>query len=170
MVSFLSSKQALVFNVSMTDLVHDMISRLYTIQRSEHTHRDFEWSLSSGQLPNFVFNFVRTQDCFLHAIGGPYVIFDLSNSYTAGGLAILADIHWQLPRITFSALPTRLSDGEMYRIIPHFSDASLGASAYRGLSGSKDEVVYSIIRSPIPLRWDFDQECFQAPIACQSKV
>jgi hypothetical protein len=170
MVSYLSSKQALVFNVLMTDLVHDMISRLYSIHRSEHTHRDFEWSLSSGNLPNFVYNFVRTQDCLLHAAGGPYVMFDLSNSYTAGGLAVFADIHWQLPRTTFSALPTRLSNGEMYRIIPHFADASLGAGGYRGPSGSKDEILYSISKSPIPLQWDFDQECFQAPIAYQSKV
>ncbi|KAH5399897.1 hypothetical protein HBI32_180620 [Parastagonospora nodorum] len=170
MVKLLSSEQPLVIKICMIDLVDDMMSRIYAVGRGdEAAYRDFEWSLSSKSLPNFVFNFVRTQDCLLHAVDGPYLIFDLSNSYTVGSLTVFADLQWQLPRTTFSALPTRLSDGDTYRIIPHFSYTSLGASGYSGFSASKDEITYTVTRSQLTMKWDSAHKCFFTRIAHDSE-
>jgi len=153
------------------DLVDDMMSRIYAVGRGDQaTYRNFEWSLSSKSLPSFVFNFVRTQDCFLHAVDGPYLIFDLSNSYTISSLTVFADLQWQLPRTTFSALPNRLSNGDTYRIIPHFSNVSLGAGGYSDFSANHDEIMYTVTRSQLPMRWDSAQKCFFAPISHDSKV
>ena len=101
-VETLLPKQPRMMNVSMTHLIHDMISLLYTVHRSDTTHRKLSWSLSAGDLPNFVYNFVRTQDCFLQTLDGPCLLLDLSHSYTDCVLTVFANIHWQLPRTTFS--------------------------------------------------------------------
>jgi hypothetical protein len=156
--------------VSMTDLVHGMISLLYNTLASETLHRKFEWSLSSGNLPDFVFNIVRLQDCFRHTNDGSFVFFNLSHSYTVGDLTAFADLHWRLPRVTFSALSTRLVNGQMYRIIPHFADAGSGTTVCSGFSARKDDIMYSVIRSPLPLQWDFTHDCFHAPVLHDSPV
>jgi hypothetical protein len=170
-MKLLSSEQPLVIKICMIDLVDDMMSRIYAVGRGdEATYRDFEWSLSSKSLPSFVFNFVRTQDCLLHAVDGPYLMFDLSNSYTVGSLTVFADLLWQLPRTTFSALPTRLSDGDTYSITPHFSYTSLGASGYSGFLASKDEITYTVTRSQSTMKWDSAHKCFFTRIAHDSEV
>lgn len=169
-VNLLSREHTLMVKVSMTDLVHEMISLLYNTHRSETLHRKFDWSLSSGNLPDFVLKFVRTQDCFHHALDGSFVFFDSSYSYTVGNLTAFADLHWRLPRITFSALPTRLVNGETYRIIPHFADASSSATAYSGVSTRKDDITYSVTKSPLPLQWDFTHDCFHVPVLHDSPV
>lgn len=158
--------------ICVIDLVDDMMSRIYAIGRGdEATYRAFEWSLSSKSLPSFVFNFVRTQDCLLHAVDGPYLLFDLSNSYTVGSFTLFVDLHWHLPRTTFSALPTRLSNGNTYSIIPHFSHESLGASKYSGgFTASRDEITYTVTRSQLPMQWDAAHKRFFARIARDSEV
>ncbi|KAF1918725.1 hypothetical protein BDU57DRAFT_119054 [Ampelomyces quisqualis] len=157
-------EQPLLLDVSMPQLVHDMISSLYKMYRNETTVRRFAWSLSCEQLPNLVYNFIRTQDCFIHTIGGPYLLFDVLGTYTGGGLTVYADIHWQAPRITFSALPTQLSDGEKYHITPHHSDATLSRAGIDGFSLTRDETTYSLSKSPLALQWDPWLECFHGPV------
>jgi hypothetical protein len=169
-VNLLSREHVLMAKVSMADLVHEMISLLYNTLPTDTLHRRFEWSLSSGNLPDFVFNVIRTQDCFHHTCDGSFVFFDLSNSYTVGDLAAFADLHWRLPRVTFSALPTRLVNGQMYHIIPHFVDASSDATVCNGFSARKDDITYSLTRSPLPLQWDFTHDWFHAPVMHDSPV
>jgi hypothetical protein len=148
----------------MTQLVHDMVSSVYEMYRSETTVRRFAWSLSCEQLPNLVYNFIRTQDCFIHTSGGPYLQFDVVGSYTGGSLLVYVDIHWQAPRITFSALSTRLSEGEKYHITPHYSDATVSRASSDGFSLIKDEITYSLSKSPLALQWDHWLECFRGPV------
>jgi hypothetical protein len=150
--------------VSMTRLVHDMISSLYTVHRSETTHCNLFWSLDSEDLPNFVYNIVRTQDCFFHHLTGSCLLLDLSHSYADNVFTVFAKVHWQIPRITFSALPNQLSDGEMYRIIPHFADPTLSSSSCSSFSSYKDDLTYWVSKSPLPLQWDVSRECFYATV------
>jgi hypothetical protein len=157
-------KQPILVNISMTCLVHDMISLLYDSHLSGTSPCRFQWSISSSSLPNFVYNFVRTKDCFLYTAGGPCILLELTPCYTNGILAVFAKLHWQLPKITFSALPTRLSYNEMYRITPRPTHDTLGAAEYSGFSPLSEDIAYSITKSPLPLQWDYIQACFHAPV------
>ncbi|KAH8731798.1 hypothetical protein GQ44DRAFT_766854 [Phaeosphaeriaceae sp. PMI808] len=161
---YLSSGQTHLLNVSMTRLVYDMISHLYTSYCSDNVYEHFRWSLSSGDLPAFVYNFICLQDCFLHARGGPHLFFDLSHSYSEGVLAVSANVAWQLPRITFSSLPTQVSDGDIYRIMPQFINSSLITSWNNDYHFYEDTVAYSVLSSPLLLKWDNKHECFQGHV------
>jgi hypothetical protein len=170
MVEFLMFGDCLMVNVSMKRLVHDIISHLYTVHRSDMIRGKFDWSLSSGRLPNFVYNFVRTNDCLLHTSDGLCLLFDLSHSYCDGVLTAFANVHWHLPRISFSTFLTPSSNDETCRIIPHFVDAVLGASSHNEFSPSRDEIRYSVTRSSLPLRWDCARDCFYTHAAIGSEV
>jgi hypothetical protein len=169
MVDYLNTEEPLLLNVSMSHLVHDMISQLYSLHRSDTTQRKFTWSLASGCLPDFVYNFVRTQDCFMHTPDGPCVLFELAHSYTDGVLTAIANIQWFLPRVTFSALATRLTKNDVYRITPFWSDAT-AADSTSGFSSIKDDIQYAVPVSTLPFKWDYARGCFHAPVSLNSKV
>jgi hypothetical protein len=163
MVDFLALEEPLLLNVSTSHLVHDMISQLYSMHRSDTTQRKFSWSLSSGRLPDFVYNFVHTQDCFMHTPDGPCVLFELSHSYSDSVLTAIANIRWFLPRVTFSALVTRLSNDDIYRITPHWSDAA-AMTSISGFAFIRPDVQYAVTTSSLPMQWDHVRNCFHAPV------
>jgi hypothetical protein len=170
MIESLKPEQTYPVLVEMESLVHRMILRLYADDHTEATRRKLKWSLSAGDLPSFVYNFVGTHDCISYKTdrdgrpGAPYVEFSLLPSYSDGTLTISAEPKWQLPKTTFSELPERLSYGEMYRIVPHFDVSCLGAAGYLGFSPYEHSVTYIAHKSLLPLQWDFNQECFHAPV------
>jgi hypothetical protein len=170
MANFLEHHHSHVMKVSMTRLVHNMISLLYNDNRSETTPRSMEWSLSCQELPSFVYNFVRLHDCFIHTRNGPKVKFDISQSYTGGILTAFTKFHWQPPRVTFPGLPSWLLDGGTYRITPRFDNIGLSTDDYSAFRRFNYESTYTVTRSTLSLLWNHDQEWFEAPITYISEV
>jgi hypothetical protein len=169
MIELLTLGEPLVLDVSMTHLVHDMMSQLYAMHRNDTTHRKFSWSLSSGRLSDFVYNLVRIQDCIWHTQDGPCVLFDLSHSYTDSTLTALANIQWHLPRVTFPALPTRLLQDEIYRITPQWFD-TMDAAWTSGFIPIKDDIRFAVPGSTLPMQWDYTSDCFHAPVSLNFEV
>jgi hypothetical protein len=153
----------------MSHLVHDMISQLYSMHRSDTTQRKFSWSLSSGGLPDFVYNFTRTQDCFMHTPDGPCVLFELSHSYTDSVLTAIANVQWFLPRVTFLALSTRLPKDDIYRITPQWSDAT-AVTTTSGFASVRNDIQYTVTASALPMQWDPTRDCFYARVPFDFKV
>jgi hypothetical protein len=153
MANFLVHEQSSIMSVSMPRLVHSMISLLYSNNRSKTTQRTLGWSLSSHELPNVVYNLVRVHDCFMHTLSGPKILFDISHSYENGILIAFAEIHWQPPKITFSDLPTRLLNGELYRVTPRFAGPGFNGdnNGYNdsGFRSFKDEITFIVTKSPL---------------------
>jgi hypothetical protein len=151
--------------LSVTELAHQMISRLYSRWPTETIGRHLAWSLSSGNLPVFVFNFVGTHDCILYEPEDPTtarISYTISPSYSEGVLNVSVELKWHLAKTSFPGLPSRLSYGEMYHIAPQFNNACLGGGS-QGLSRYTHTVTYSVMSSTLPLQWDFQNGCFQAP-------
>jgi hypothetical protein len=141
-----------------------MMSLLYSDDCSEMTtRRTMEWSLSSQELPSLVYNLVRLHDCFIHTLNGPKVLFDVSQSYTRGVLTAFVNVRWQPPRVIFSDLPSRLLEGDPYRITPRLANIDLFADDNNGFSWLKDEITYTVTKSSLPLLWDDAEQCFYVP-------
>jgi len=158
--------------LTMPKLVHDMINSLYRRWPSDATGRHLAWSLSSGNLPNFVFNFVGTHDCVFYGPedpATPRVSFKVSPSYREGILTLSVEPKWYLVSTTFPSLPVRLSYGEMYRIAPQINYACLGDDA-QGFSSYTHNVEYSLPNSTLLMQWDFNNGCFHAPVTHNSQV
>jgi hypothetical protein len=164
MADFLEHEQSCTINLSMSRFIHDMISLLYSNNSSGiTTRRTMEWSLSSQELPSLVYNLIRLHDCFMHTLNGPKVLFDVSQSYTRGVLTAYVKVRWQAPRVTFSELPSRLSEGDPYRITPRFASMDLRTDDNNGLRWLKDEITYTVTKSSLPLLWDDAEQCFYVP-------
>jgi hypothetical protein len=170
MENFLGHKKPVFINISMTCLVHDMISQLYDGHLSSAPDRSFRWSISSASLPNFVHSFIRTKDCFLYTVGGPCLLLELAPCYADSVMTVFAKVYWQFTKTTFPALQSRLSYGEMYRITPRSTRDAFGIISHSGFSAPKDELTYSVTKSPLPLQWDCSQACFHAPVLYKAEV
>jgi hypothetical protein len=157
-VDYLSHNQMGTVRVVLDDIVLSMISRFYDGSFK------MPWSLGSGNLQEHVHKIVRTYDCFLRGLDVYCVFFNLTHSFVDGKLAVSANIDWQLPRITFSALPTELLAGDVYRIVPHFANPSIGAVSRRAWTTHEDSITYTITKSPLPLEWDPKCGCFFATV------
>jgi hypothetical protein len=144
-VDYLSHKQMGMLRILADDIVLSMISRFYDGSLT------MLWSLGSGDLREHVHKIVRTYDCFLHGLDVCCVFFNITHSFVDGKLAVSATIDWQLPRITFSALPTELPVGDVYRIVPHFANPNIGAVSPRTCTTHEDSITYTITKSPLPL-------------------
>jgi hypothetical protein len=158
--------------LSMTKLVHQMISRLYNRWPSETLGRHLAWSLSSGNLPGFVFDFVGTHDCILYEPEDPKtarIMYTISPSYCESILNISVELKWHLANTTFLGLFSRLSFGEMYRIAPRFDKTCLGGGS-QSFSPYTHNVTYSVLSSTLPLQWDFQNGCFHAPAVYGPRV
>jgi hypothetical protein len=164
MANFLAHEQSSMINLSMSRLVHDMISLLYSETCSETTtRRTMEWSLSSQELPSLVYNLARLHDCFIHTLNGPKVLFDVSQSYTRGVLTAFVNVRWQPPRVIFPDLPSRLFEGDPYRITPRFASIDLFADDNSEFHWLKDETTYTVTKSSLPLLWNDAEHCFYVP-------
>jgi hypothetical protein len=81
-----------------------------------------------------------------------------------GDLTAFAGLHWRLPRVTFSVHPMRPVKGQMFYISPYFVDTSSKAAVYSGFSARKDDITYSVTRSPLLFQWDSTHQWFHAPV------
>lgn len=157
MIDYLSHKQPEMMAIPADDIVLNMISKYYDESLT------LPWSCSSRSLPEHLHKIVRTYDCFLHGVGGSRLLLELTHTHSVveGRLNVFANLDWQLPRVSFSALPIELPAGEIYRIIPQFADAS---------TGRKDSITYTITKSPLTLAWDSKRDCFSTTIPRGSSV
>lgn len=145
-----------------------MIECLYDNYCSDNVRRYLKWSLGSGDLPSFVYNFVRTQDCFLHSLTGPCLAVDLSSRCdTSAMLAVVADLVWQPPNISFRDVPKYLRAGEHYYIAPYRVDSDLAHNLvpFRLVA---ETIHYTMPPSSFPLQWDPSEKAFQGLVPCTS--
>ncbi|KAF2826911.1 hypothetical protein CC86DRAFT_466693 [Ophiobolus disseminans] len=162
MLESINPRRPLTMVIDMTSLIHRMIARLYEDDCTDTATNKLTWSMSTGELPSFVYNFVRTHDCITFTSEGPRVTFNVSPSYSNSILTVFGEAQWQLRHTTFSALPTRLSYGDMYSITPQCEETS--SDTYLGFSPYKTITTYSASNPSLPLQWDFNHECFHAPV------
>lgn len=159
---FFERTHSMWINVDMLRLVDDMIGRMYTTYRSDTAQRRFPWTLSSGDLPSLVYNFVHAQDCLSYSIDGPSVYAGFSSRYSQGDMIVYVDLHGHYERTSFMGLRDHLSCGKSYRITPFTEVAGGGGDDHCNFSRACSEVTYSISKSPLPFQWDDDQECFHS--------
>ncbi|KAH7413611.1 hypothetical protein DE146DRAFT_1283 [Phaeosphaeria sp. MPI-PUGE-AT-0046c] len=164
MMQFFKNTQPLMINVDMLRLVDDMIRQMYTTYPSVTAQRRFPWTLSSGDLPSFVYNFVHTQDCFTYSIDGPRVWVDLSSRHSQGDLIVYVELHWQYEKTTFLGLRHRLSCDQSYRITPYTAVAGDTTRERYNFSQAQSDVTYSVSKSSLPLQWDDQQDCFHSVV------
>ena len=62
------------------------------------------WFMIGGDLPSFVYNFLRTRDCFIDTYPQPSVRIELVFSLPASSIS--AKVVWQTPAIDFGDLPS----------------------------------------------------------------
>ncbi|KAF2023276.1 hypothetical protein EK21DRAFT_12766, partial [Setomelanomma holmii] len=167
---FLHLEQSLDARICVPSLVAEMISRVYGVHRSETLHRKFPWSLSTGNLPSVVHNFIRTRDCFFYTRDGARVLFDVSHSYHDGVMTVEAAVRWQMPRLAFRDLRLDYYGDETYRIIPHVEPTSLGKTPLPGNDADEDAIGYTISRSDLPLQWHIAGKFFHAPLTHVEQV
>jgi hypothetical protein len=135
--------------VDIPRLVHSMINSFYEDHPSLIAARNFRWSIGSGDLPSFVYNFLTTHDCFQHKAGPCLFVKFTCDLYTYPILSIVADVGWQPPDIRFDHLPTQLELGEQYSITP-YRVRPLGMWDTSGYKSYPDQVHYTIQKSSSP--------------------
>jgi hypothetical protein len=102
LIQTLPSDHKRLVEIDLPNLVYDMIDAFYTDHPSETAARNFRWSLGSGDLPSFVYNYITTQDCFLRTLEGLHLSVNVSiDCVTMPVLAVSAYVAWQPPDIEF---------------------------------------------------------------------
>ena len=100
--------------------------------------------MSEGDLPSFVYNFVRTRDCFLNASPRLSVRVDLTILLPS---TIIAEVAWNPPNIDFGVLPMTLNVGAL--IHPEYFPPNCGNSY--GFVSFPDLIEYTIDNDPSSL-------------------
>lgn len=159
---FFERSRSIWINVDMLRLVDDMIGRMYTAYRSDTAQRRFPWTLSSGDMPSLVYNYVHAQDCLSYSVDGPSVHAGFSSRYSQGDMVVYVDLHGQYEKTSFMGLRDSLPSGKSYRITPFTEVAGDSSNGRCNFTRASSEVKYSIGKSPLPLQWDDEQECFHS--------
>jgi hypothetical protein len=133
--------------VDIPHLIYSMIDSFYEDHPRVTAARNFRWSIGSGDLPSFVYNFLITHDCFQQTEAGPCLFVKFTcDLYTYPVLSIVAEIGWQPPDIRFDHLPKQLELGEQYPIAP-YRVRPLGMLDTSGYKSYPDQVYYTIQKS-----------------------
>lgn len=153
----LHSEQSRLVEVNLPNLIHDMIDAFYDDHPIQTAARNFRWSLGSGDLPGFVYNYIATQDCFLRSSEGMYLSAEVTlDCYTMPVVSVVARLRWQPPDIKFRPSPSQLGPRDQYIIAPYRVPDS---SSYNRFSENVD---YTVTRSTSMVQWDSLREAFRA--------
>lgn len=161
LVECLREKRPYRVGIDITTLIRDMIEAFYREYYDEAARPYFAWSQGSGNLPRFLYNFLRTQDCFLHTHSGECLTVDLLiPSHTDTFIILIANLAWQPPDVRFRDVPQKLQAGEQLCLPAPHVNTSL-QSDFSNYSSMPDDTHHTIARSDLNLQWDSDRECFR---------
>ncbi|KAF1836078.1 hypothetical protein BDW02DRAFT_256683 [Decorospora gaudefroyi] len=147
-------------DIDVTKLIRDMINTFYEYHPCETAVRNFRWSIGTGDIPGFVYNFLSTQDCIQNSAAGLCLFVNFScHSYTIPVLTIVARVTWQPPDIGFDHLPKQIKLGEQYPIAPYRMRPLRGKNT-SNYKSYLEEVHYTVVQSPSPAYWDTEGSCF----------
>jgi hypothetical protein len=139
-----------------------MIDAFYDDDPTHTAARNFCWSLDSGDLPSFVYNYIFMQDCFQNTPAGPCLFVEFSiNWLTFPSIAITANVAWQPPAFEFKYVPTRIRPGARYVIAP-YRRRIVEEPKLSGHKQYHDFVEYIVTKSASAIRWDHTVELFRA--------
>lgn len=141
-------------------LVYDMID-LFDEDQSSF---EYTWFKSSGNLPDAVYNFLRTRDCFLDTFPFPSLEVSFRYKQSDQGLSIFGEVNWQTPNVSFPNLPVRLHTGAEYRIAPQYMEPDLGCKYSPGFAKFDIEPEYSVTSKTLPVAWDSNLRCFRSMV------
>ncbi|KAF2746180.1 hypothetical protein M011DRAFT_478558 [Sporormia fimetaria CBS 119925] len=151
---FLSYGNPRSVDISVPELVNDMITRLYDDEL--YTHHT--WFVESRKLPAMLYNFLRTRDCFIANFPYPTLEVSFTPIQEALGFCIFGDVQWQLPVIRFYNMPTSLPTGGEYRIACQYVPPILDQS----METFQADPEFLVSSRRLPLAWDSNKECFRA--------
>jgi hypothetical protein len=146
-MQYLPNQHVRLVQADIPRLVHGMIESFYEDHPGVAAARNFHWSIGSGDLPSFVYNFVSTHDCFQQTEVGPCIFVKFNcDIETYPIVSIIADVGWQPPDVRFDHLPQQLEPGEQYPIAP-FYEKPLGRLDILGFKSYTDDVHYAVGKS-----------------------
>ncbi|KAF1848155.1 uncharacterized protein K460DRAFT_403452 [Cucurbitaria berberidis CBS 394.84] len=161
----LSGTSRQCIDINITRLIREIMETFYECHH-EATPECFAWSLGSGDLPRFLYNFLRTQDCFRHTLTGPAVLVNVSSlSCTSSVLAVVANLAWQPPDIRFNDIPKNVIAGEKICIIPRHVDTTLQYQS-TSLYPMSDRTHYTVSGPSLNLKRDPNDDFFRGRVPC----
>jgi len=145
-----------------------MMNLFYDEDDSLRAERCYSWATGSGDLPRFLRNFLRTQDCLLHAVDGSKVLIVKSGyEYSYPVFHITAEVMWSAPVIRFDGIPASVQREEMYRITPIYMEIKPAASIFNPFP---NRIHYALEPSDLAAQWDADDGCFRITASVPSSV
>lgn len=165
MLECLSEKRSRLIDIDLAQLTRDMVDLFYERHASGSDDQNFSWSLGSRDLPSFVYNFIRTQDCFFPDSTGPYLSVQYANyAYVNSIFTVTAELSWHRPDVEFDKCIIWAPDDEEYRITPYHTEPELTHQS-SSFKLAPDRISFSLSRTSVPFQWDSDQECFRVLVS-----
>ncbi|KAH9882601.1 hypothetical protein J1614_000837 [Plenodomus biglobosus] len=149
-----------VVSVDTDGLINSMMSLFYEGNHLR-TERLFGWGISSENLPRFLRNFIRTQDCFMHDADEPTVLVDgITYDYKYPVFNITVELAWFPPKINFDGVPLCVKPQEEYCIVPvYVQSASLFDTSTS--EPYPDCFRFTVTQSSSEAQWDGIAGCFR---------
>ncbi|KAI4628175.1 hypothetical protein J4E80_002313 [Alternaria sp. BMP 0032] len=122
-------KHKRLVRIDLPKLIHDMIDAFYDDFRAIPTNT--RWSLRSGDLPNFVYNYIMTQDYLVRFSDGLYISVDVDIDWeTMPVLMIFAAVVSQPPNIKLWRMPFDPKDRNAFVLYFERIFSESGSSSY----------------------------------------
>ncbi|KAI4682258.1 uncharacterized protein J4E88_005148 [Alternaria novae-zelandiae] len=123
------AKHKRLVRIDLPELIHDMIDAFYDDFRAVPTNT--RWSFRSGDLPNFVYNYIMTQDYLLRFSDGLYISVDVDIAWeTMPVLMIYAAVVSQPPNVKLWRMPFGPKDRNAFVLYFERIFSESGSSSY----------------------------------------
>ncbi|KAF2851996.1 hypothetical protein T440DRAFT_527505 [Plenodomus tracheiphilus IPT5] len=156
----LASLGSQVISVDGARLINSMMSLFYE-EEPYRAGRSLTWGVDSENLPRFLGNFIRTQDCFLRDVDAPKVFIDkFTYEYSYPVFNITAEVAWLPPHVKFDGVPASVEPEGIYIIAPTYVEAALPLDG-SPIEPYPDRLHYTITQSNAAAQWDSDDSCFR---------
>ncbi|KAI4636242.1 hypothetical protein J4E83_001196 [Alternaria metachromatica] len=143
------AKHKRLVRMDLPKLIHDMIDAFYDDFRAVPTNT--RWSFRSGDLPNFVYNYIMTQDYLLRFSDGLYISVDVDIAWeTMPVLMIYAAVVSQPPNVKLWRMPFGPKDRNAFVLYFERIFSESGSSSYEHFP---EDVVCEVKRYKTKVRY-----------------
>ncbi|KAF2201037.1 hypothetical protein GQ43DRAFT_48746 [Delitschia confertaspora ATCC 74209] len=139
-----------------------LMAKRYSV---DERNKKYKWFNSSGDIKTAMHNFLQTRDCF-RCFRDSSVSPELDVQFKSipeaksKSLVIIGSVQWHPPRVILCDLPSRLSRGSEYRIVPHYTSFIFNET----YPSFPIDTVYYVSSYCLPLAWDQNVQGFRAII------